>query len=212
MGSSAFLKPPRLRPGDTIGVVAPASGLKVDMPEAGLRERASLGFRTRHEADITEIFRYVAGSRQRRATELVNMIRDRSVDGIFCARGGFGSGHIVGDIDPAMIRDNPKVFCGASDITVLLAAYFGAGVVAFHGPMVATTMRRGREGYDRDLLELWLDPEYVAYRERVHQFAFAPCTKCGGCEISRSNETDCFDVVAPACGGCLWAQGVIQCP
>ncbi len=65
---------------------------------------------------------------------------------------------------------------------------------------------------ERDLLDLWLDADYVAYRERVHQFAFAPCTACGGCELSRENETDCFDVPAPACGGCLWAQGVIQCP
>ena len=65
---------------------------------------------------------------------------------------------------------------------------------------------------ENDLLDLWLDNEYVAYRERVHQFAFAPCTACGGCDLSRDNQTDCFDVTAPACGGCLWAQGVIQCP
>ena len=65
---------------------------------------------------------------------------------------------------------------------------------------------------ERDLLDLWLDPEYVAYRERVHSFAFAPCSYCGGCEMSRENETDCFDNEAPACGGCLWAQGVIACP
>lgn len=65
---------------------------------------------------------------------------------------------------------------------------------------------------DHDLLELWLDPEYVAYRERVHRFAFAPCTSCGGCEDSRANDTDCFENPAPACGGCLWAQAVIQCP
>lgn len=66
--------------------------------------------------------------------------------------------------------------------------------------------------HDRELLDLWLDPEYVEYRERVHSFAFAPCSFCGGCEMSRDNETDCFDNPAPACGGCLWAQGVIKCP
>ena len=65
---------------------------------------------------------------------------------------------------------------------------------------------------EQDLPDLWLDPEYVAYRERIHQFAFAPCSRCGGCELSRDNITDCFDSPAPACGGCLWAQGVIQCP
>jgi MoaA/NifB/PqqE/SkfB family radical SAM enzyme len=64
----------------------------------------------------------------------------------------------------------------------------------------------------RSLRELWLDPEYVDYRERVHQFAFAPCSSCGGCDLSRDNDTDCFDSISPACGGCLWAQGVIRCP
>jgi MoaA/NifB/PqqE/SkfB family radical SAM enzyme len=65
---------------------------------------------------------------------------------------------------------------------------------------------------DQDLAAIWRDPAYVEYRERVHRFAFAPCTSCGGCEMSRANDTDCFSSPAPACGGCLWAQGVIQCP
>lgn len=65
----------------------------------------------------------------------------------------------------------------------------------------------------RALLDLWLDPEYLAYRERLHNFAFAPCTFCGGCDLSETNEEDCLgNVIAPVCGGCLWAQGIIQCP
>lgn len=66
---------------------------------------------------------------------------------------------------------------------------------------------------DRPLLDLWLDPEYIAYRERLHNFAFAPCTFCGGCDLSETNEEDCIgNHVFPVCGGCLWAQGIIQCP
>lgn len=65
---------------------------------------------------------------------------------------------------------------------------------------------------ERDMLYIWNDPDYVQYRERVQGFAFAPCTSCGECDLAETNETDCFDSVAPACGGCLWAQGVIQCP
>src|SRR5512135_1279389 len=63
-----------------------------------------------------------------------------------------------------------------------------------------------------DLKELWLDPEYVQYRERVHSFAFAPCTACGGCELLEANEEDCLGNAFPSCGCCLWAQGLIQCP
>jgi len=65
---------------------------------------------------------------------------------------------------------------------------------------------------ERSLAEIWNDPEYVGYRERVQSFAFAPCTFCGGCELAEANEEDCFGNTFPACGGCLWAQGVIQCP
>jgi MoaA/NifB/PqqE/SkfB family radical SAM enzyme len=63
------------------------------------------------------------------------------------------------------------------------------------------------------LEELWFNPDYLAYRERLHNFAFAPCTFCGGCDLSETNEEDCIgNTIAPVCGGCLWAQGVIQCP
>ncbi|NTU82277.1 MAG: radical SAM protein [Chloroflexales bacterium] len=65
---------------------------------------------------------------------------------------------------------------------------------------------------ERGLLDLWNDPDYVAYRDRVQHFAFAPCTACGGCELSESNEEDCLGNTFPSCGGCLWAQAVIQCP
>jgi MoaA/NifB/PqqE/SkfB family radical SAM enzyme len=66
---------------------------------------------------------------------------------------------------------------------------------------------------EKSLTDLWLAPEYIAYRERLHNFAFAPCTFCGGCDLSEVNEEDCLgNSIPPVCGGCLWAQGVIQCP
>ncbi len=65
---------------------------------------------------------------------------------------------------------------------------------------------------ERDLLDLWNDPDYLAYRTRVQSFAFAPCTMCAGCELSEGNEEDCLGNLFPTCGGCLWAQAIIQCP
>lgn len=65
----------------------------------------------------------------------------------------------------------------------------------------------------RSLSDLWFAPEYLAYRERLHNFIFAPCTFCGGCDLSEENVEDCLgNDIAPVCGGCLWAQGIIQCP
>jgi MoaA/NifB/PqqE/SkfB family radical SAM enzyme len=66
---------------------------------------------------------------------------------------------------------------------------------------------------ERSLSDLWSAPDYVAYRERLHNFGFAPCSFCGGCDLSETNDEDCIgNVIFPVCGGCLWAQGIIQCP
>ena len=65
---------------------------------------------------------------------------------------------------------------------------------------------------DQGLNSIWESPEYVAFRKRVQEFDFSPCTLCGGCQMSETNEEDCFANTFPTCGGCLWAQGVIQCP
>jgi len=65
---------------------------------------------------------------------------------------------------------------------------------------------------EHSLAELWHAPEHVAFRQRVQAFDFSPCTRCGGCEMMEKNEEDCFGNAFPTCGGCLWAQGVVQCP
>jgi len=65
---------------------------------------------------------------------------------------------------------------------------------------------------EQGLRELWMSPEYVALRERVEGFDFSPCTECNSCEKADGNQEDCFGNTTPACGGCLWAQGFIQCP
>lgn len=65
---------------------------------------------------------------------------------------------------------------------------------------------------ERSLPELWLDPTYRALRERLLDFDFSPCVTCNTCENSYQNVEDCFGNHLPACGGCLWAQGFIQCP
>jgi AbrB family looped-hinge helix DNA binding protein len=65
---------------------------------------------------------------------------------------------------------------------------------------------------EQTLEAIWSAPDYVAFRKRIYEFEFSPCTGCGGCEMADSNEEDCFGNTFPTCGGCLWAQGVIQCP
>ena len=65
---------------------------------------------------------------------------------------------------------------------------------------------------ERSLAEAWGHPAYVELRERLLAFDFAPCTVCNSCDMADENLEDCFGSPTPACGGCLWAQGFIQCP
>jgi MoaA/NifB/PqqE/SkfB family radical SAM enzyme len=64
----------------------------------------------------------------------------------------------------------------------------------------------------KSLKELWDEPPYLAFRERVQKFSFSHCVFCAGCDLALANEEDCRGNTHPTCGGCLWAQGVIQCP
>jgi MoaA/NifB/PqqE/SkfB family radical SAM enzyme len=66
--------------------------------------------------------------------------------------------------------------------------------------------------HDRPLIDCWRDPAHQEFRERVRTFEFSPCTICDGCLLSESNEHDCYGNEFPTCGGCLWAQGIVQCP
>ncbi|MBN1665460.1 MAG: radical SAM protein [Anaerolineales bacterium] len=62
------------------------------------------------------------------------------------------------------------------------------------------------------LSEIWADPAYVSLRDRLQRFDFSPCTYCNSCEMANDNLEDCYGNTLPACGGCLWAQGLIRCP
>lgn len=66
-----------------------------------------------------------------------------------------------------------------------------------------------REG---DLFDIWNSKAYADFRDKVKAFDFSPCHVCGGCSLLEKNEEDCYGNTFPACGGCLWAQGIIQCP
>src|SRR5207244_9018104 len=147
-----LIKPAALRPGHTIGIVAPASNIKQDLLDQGCRELESLGFKTHYRPDITTSYRYFSGTRERRLGEFLEMLQSPQIDAIFCARGGYGSGQLIPDIPSDVIRANAKIVSGSSDITILLNWIERSGVVSFQGPMVATTIREGTSGYDRSAL------------------------------------------------------------
>ncbi|MCS6815976.1 MAG: LD-carboxypeptidase [Acidobacteriota bacterium] len=148
-----MIKPPALRPGDVIGIVAPASDIKPERLMAGARELERLGFRVKFSPSIFAREMYLAGSDRRRAEELMAMFNDPEVRAIFAARGGYGSVRLLPYLDEEALRAHPKIFMGYSDITTLLV-YFQQRFqwVVFHGPMVTREFADGPEHYDEDLL------------------------------------------------------------
>jgi muramoyltetrapeptide carboxypeptidase len=94
----------------------------------------------------------LSGTDERRAAELLEMVRNPDVKAIFCARGGYGSGRLIPYLEPELFLAHPKIILGSSDITMLLSFLNRHGLVGFHGPMVATSMRLGEQSYDRSIL------------------------------------------------------------
>ena len=132
------IKPPALRPGDAVGVVAPASNLKRESLEAGCEGLRRAGYRSFYFDSIVDQDLYFAGSVQRRIRELEEMFAREEVRAIICARGGYGANYLLEALDLEKIRAHPKIFVGYSDLTCLLTYLSDAiGLVTFHGPMVA---------------------------------------------------------------------------
>jgi len=131
------IKPKALRPGDTIGIVAPASNIKRDLVELGCDALHRLGYKTVYEESIFEQDLYFAGSLDRRVRELEGMFLRDDVKAILCARGGYGANYLLSRLDLEKVKANPKIFMGYSDLTCLLTWFAGAAnLVTFHSPML----------------------------------------------------------------------------
>src|ERR1035437_3887639 len=131
-------KPRALRPGDKVGIVAPASNVNPEMLEAGCNGLRRAGYEPFYFESILERDLYFAGSVERRARELEAMFARDDVRAIICARGGYGSNYLPLTLDPKKIVFHPKILVGYSDITTLVCCMAdSANFVTFHGPMVA---------------------------------------------------------------------------
>ncbi len=136
------IKPPSLRRGDKVAVVAPASNINRDALEKGCDGLRKLGYEPVFSESILERDLYFAGSIQRRARELEEMFLREDVRAIICARGGYGSNYLLPGLNPAALNlktilDHPKIFAAHSDLTSLLTTFTDTlNLVTFHTPMV----------------------------------------------------------------------------
>ncbi len=134
-----IIKPKRLGKGDLIGIISPASSsddiLKV---ESGVRYLEKNGYKVEVGKNVGRYHGYLAGDDSLRLNDLHYMFKKKEVKAIICIRGGYGSPRLLDKIDYKLIRNNPKIFVGYSDITALNMAFFEkAGLITFNGPMVS---------------------------------------------------------------------------
>ncbi|MDX1583045.1 MAG: LD-carboxypeptidase [Thermoanaerobaculia bacterium] len=153
--SGGVIKPRVLRKGDTIGMPAPASmSFEPDDVRIAREQIQALGFNVRLGQHVFEKHGYLAGTDEQRAADINDMFADDAVDGIFFLRGGWGAPRILPLIDFELIRKNPKIVLGYSDITALLnAIHQETGLVTFHGPNAGSNIRPWtREQLERVLM------------------------------------------------------------
>ena len=131
-------KPARLKKGDTIGIVAPAWSLEPWNFRRGVDMLRKLGYKVKYDRKVYNQFWSMAGFDIVRANQINQMFADKEVKAVFCAKAGYGSIRTIPYLDAQVIKENPKIFVGYSDITILLSyLYSVANMVVFHGPLVS---------------------------------------------------------------------------
>ncbi len=136
-----LLKPKRLIAGDTIAVIAPASGATPEAFERALANVASLGFKAKVGKYARGSRDFLSGTDAERLHDLHWAFEDKEVKGVWCVRGGSGAPRLLPQINYSLIKKNPKVFIGYSDITALhIAISQQTGLITFHGPVASSEM------------------------------------------------------------------------
>ncbi|MCD4722878.1 MAG: LD-carboxypeptidase [Desulfobacula sp.] len=138
-----------LKSGDTLGVCAPSARFDIEKLNLGIQILENLGFKVKVPKEIFKKKRYLAGDDMLRASVINNLFLDPDIDGIICARGGFGAMRILDHLNWKRIKQNPKPFIGFSDSTaILLSIISETGTPVIHGPTVVSFATAQKETID----------------------------------------------------------------
>lgn len=134
-----MIKPKKLCKGDVIGIISPASSPDdLTRIEKGVRYFEKFGFKVEVGKNVGKYYGYLAGTDEQRLHDIHSMFSNKNISAIICVRGGYGTPRLLDKLDYDLIRKNPKIFCGYSDITALhLAILKQCRLVTFAGPMLA---------------------------------------------------------------------------
>lgn len=138
--SKKLNKPSRLKNGDKIALVTPGSYITEQEKEESINNLRSLGFNVTYSVRLMQKNGYFSANDEERAADLNEMFERKDVQGIMCARGGYGCARILPYLDYDLIEDNPKALIGFSDVTALQYAILkNSSLITFHGPVSIST-------------------------------------------------------------------------
>ncbi|WMJ76785.1 MULTISPECIES: S66 peptidase family protein [unclassified Sedimentibacter] len=144
--------PEKLKKGDKVAIVAPSSPVTQQEADHSRKFLENMGYKVRMgRSTYKSLHGYKAGTGEERARDINEMFSDKEVKAIFCIRGGDTSSHVIDKIDLNIVKNNPKIFVGYSDVTNL-NVYFNqkADMVTFHGPMVKSNMINDFDDFSRE--------------------------------------------------------------
>jgi len=134
------IKPQKLKKGDTIGLIAPGSYITQKQLDKSIKNFEDLGYNVKASKNILNKLGYLAGNDKDRVDDIHTMFQDKDVKAIVAVRGGYGCARLLPMLDYDLIKSNPKILIGYSDITSLLyGIYSKTGLVCFHGPVGTST-------------------------------------------------------------------------
>lgn len=178
------ITPPYLKSGDCIGIVAPARKVIQQEIIPTVKILTTKGFMIKTSPHLYTEFHQFAGTDQQRAMDLMDMIEDRSVKAILCARGGYGTVRLLDHLNLRKIQLNPKWIVGYSDITVLHNSLNGwYGLESIHGPMPFNFPVDGRSNESIDKLIdvlMGVNPTYTIPPDPLNKLGKAEGTLVGG--------------------------------
>jgi muramoyltetrapeptide carboxypeptidase len=141
--TKSLIRPERLKKGDTIGLVTPGSYITEEEKKESINNLYELGFRVTYSDRLMQKNGYFSATDEERAADLMEMFERNDVQGIMCARGGYGCARILPFLDYELIEENPKPLIGFSDVTALqYAIYKNCNLVTFHGPVSISTFSK----------------------------------------------------------------------
>lgn len=147
------LKPAALKPGDKIGIISPASPMSSERLELGMKYLNQKGYETSLGKHVRDMRGYLAGTDEDRLKDIHSFFSDQSVKAIFSSRGGYGTSRLIDSLDYDLVKSNPKILMGYSDLTAIqLAIWQRTGLITFSGPMVAVEMGQGIDDITENIM------------------------------------------------------------